>query len=121
MVAVLESPSRSLVDAVATSDRKKMQLSSGGFLSEVRTEKGGGVASSYTKAVRGTAGFSTEMAATSGPKAEMCELVLLLMSRFKDEEDLQVAVDCFDMEVKTSGLMEKKLTNRTMVAERAGL
>jgi hypothetical protein len=112
MVAVLESPSGSLVGAVATSDRKKMQLSSGGFLSGVRTKKGG-VASSYAEAVRGTTGFSAKIAASSRPKAEMCELDLLPMSRFRDEEDLRVAMDCFDMEVKTSGLMEKKSTIRS--------
>jgi hypothetical protein len=43
----------------------------------------------------------------------MCELDLLLMSWFRDEEDLRVAGDCFDMEVKTSGLMEKKSTIRS--------
>jgi hypothetical protein len=48
MVAVLESLSGSLVGAVATSDRKKLQLSSGGFFFGVRTEKGG-VASSYQR------------------------------------------------------------------------
>jgi hypothetical protein len=71
------------------------------------------VASSYGEAVRGTADFSAEIATTSRPKAEMCEFDLLPMSRFRDEEDLRVAVDCFDMEVKTSGLMEKKSTIRS--------
>lgn len=106
-MAVLESPSGSLVGAITTSDRKKMQPSSGGSLSEVRTKKGG-VAFSYAEAVRGTAGFSAEIAATSRPKAEIYELDLLPMSRFWVEEDLRVAVDCFDMEVKTSVLLEKK-------------
>jgi hypothetical protein len=118
MVAVLESLSGSLVGAVATSDRKKLQLSSGGFFFGVRTEKGG-VALSYAEAVRGTAGFFVEIAATSRPKAEMCELDLLLMSRFRDEEDLRVAVDYFDMEVKTSGLMEKKSMIRSYGGEKS--
>lgn len=48
MVVILESPSRSLVGAMATSDWKKMQLFSSGFLSGVRTEKGG-VASPYQR------------------------------------------------------------------------
>lgn len=78
-MAVVGSPSGSLVGAVATSDRKKMRLSSDGFLFGVRTKKGG-VASSYAEAVHGTAGFSAEIAAMSRPKAEMCQLDLLPMS-----------------------------------------
>jgi hypothetical protein len=49
----------------------------------------------------------------------MCELDLLLMSRFRDEEDLRVAVDYFDMEVKTSGLMEKKSMIRSYGGEKS--
>lgn len=57
------------------------------------------------------AGFSTEISTTSGPKIEMCEMDLLLMSLCRVEEDLRVAVDCFKLVEKITGLTEKKLTS----------
>jgi hypothetical protein len=108
MVVVLESPSGSLVCCGNFGSEEDAAF----FLwvsFRVRTDKGG-VASSYMEAVCGMAAFSAEVTATSRLKAEMCKLDLLPMSQFRDKDDLRVPVDCFDIEVKTSRLMEKKST-----------
>jgi len=69
------------------------------------------VAMSYTEAVRGIAGVSTEISAMSGPKTEMREMNLLPMSLCRVEEDLRVAVDCFELMEKITRLTEKKSTS----------
>jgi hypothetical protein len=106
MVAFLGS----LGGAGANSVGEKLQLSLGGFFFEARTKKGG-VAMSYTEAVRGIAGVSTEISAMSGPKTEMREMNLLPMSLCRVEEDLRVAVDCFELMEKITRLTEKKSTS----------
>jgi hypothetical protein len=110
LVAFLESASGLRVGAKVSSVGK-VQLSSDGYPFKVSFEKGG-VVSSYAEVVRGTVGSSGKFSATTEPMAEMHEMDLLPMSLFRDEEDLRVAVNCFDMEKKTPGLKEKFSTNR---------
>jgi len=106
MVAFLESASGSMV-AVEGSLEEELQNSSNGHSFGVSPEKGG-VVSSYTEVVCGAIGFSFKIPATPMPMAEMHKLDLLPMSLFRDEEDLRVAVNCFDLEEKSPRLMEKK-------------
>jgi hypothetical protein len=56
--------------------------------------------------VREAIGSSVKISTTPVQMVEMCELDLLPMS-FRDEEDMRVAVNCFDLE-KSLGLLEKK-------------
>jgi hypothetical protein len=56
------------------------------------------VISSYTEAVRGAVGSSIKISATPVPMAEIRQLDLLPMSLFRDEEDMRVVVNCFDLE-----------------------
>jgi hypothetical protein len=84
-----------------------LQNSSGGNSFGVSPEKGG-VISSYAEVVRGVVGSSVKISATPVLMAEMRELDLLPMSLFRAKEDMRVAVNCFDLEEKSPGLMEKK-------------
>jgi len=62
--------------------------------------------------VHGAVGSLVNILATLMPKAEMHELDLLPVSLFRDEEDMRVVVNCFDLEEKLPGLMEKKKQTR---------
>jgi len=107
MVAFLESASRSMVVAEGSLEGKDVQNSSGGDSFRVSPKKGG-VISSYAEVVRGAIGSPVKISSTPVPKAEMHELDLLLVSLFRDEEDMRVAVKHFDLEEKLPELMEKK-------------
>jgi hypothetical protein len=104
MVAFLESLSGSMVVAEGSSEGKELQNSSVGHSFGASPEKGG-VFSSYAEVVRGAVGSFVKISATLVPMAEMRELDLLPMLLFRDEDDMRVAVNCFDLE-KSSGLME---------------
>jgi hypothetical protein len=106
MVAFIESASGSMVVAEGSSKGKELQNSSNGHSFGVSPEKGG-VFSSYAKVVRGAVGSPIKISATPVPMAEMHELDLLPVSLFKDEEDMRVVVNYFDLE-KSLRLMEKK-------------
>jgi hypothetical protein len=64
------------------------------------------VISSYAEVVRGVVGSSVKIWAMPVQMAEKCELDLLPMSLFRDEGDLRVAVNDFDLEEKSLGFME---------------
>jgi hypothetical protein len=112
MVVFLESTTGSIGGVVVSSDGKNMQLSSDGYPLGDRPEKGE-VVSSYADVVRGMVGSSIKISATSRPMAKMSKLDLLPMSLFRVEEDSRVAVNCFDLEEKKLGLMEKSSTIRS--------
>jgi hypothetical protein len=84
-----------------------LQNSSGGHSFGVSPEKGG-VISSYAEMVRGAVGSSVKISATPVPMVEMHELDLMPVSLIRDEEDMRVAVNCFNLEEKSPGLIEKK-------------
>jgi hypothetical protein len=107
MVAFLESAPGLMVVAEGSSEGKELQNSSGGHSFRVSPEKSG-VILSYAEVVHGAVGSSVKISARLVPMAEMRELDLLLMSLFRDEEDMRVVVNCFDSEEKSPGLMEKK-------------
>jgi hypothetical protein len=92
---------------------KELQNSSGGLSFGASPDKGG-LFLSYTEVVRGAVGSSVKILATLVPMADMRELDLLPMSLFRDEEDMRVAVNCFDLEEKSPGLREKELKIRSL-------
>jgi hypothetical protein len=96
-----------MVVAEGSSKGKDLQNSSDGHSFGVSPKKGV-VTSSYTEVVHGAAGSLVKISAMSLPKAEMRKLDLLSVMMFRDEEDMRVAVNCFDLEEKLSGFMEKK-------------
>lgn len=97
MVVFLESTFGSMVVAEGSSEGKELQNSSGGHSFGVSHEKGG-VISSYAEMVRGAVGSFVKISATPVPMAEMHELDMMLVSLIRDEEDMRVAVNCFNLE-----------------------
>jgi hypothetical protein len=119
MVAFLESAFGSMVDAVGSSDGKKLQTSSGGHSFGVSPEKGG-LGSSYAKVVRGAVTSSGKISASPRSMAEVRKLDLMPMSLFRDEENLREAVQLLWFGGKATGFNGEEIEEPVSWRRRQG-